>query len=133
MNIGFIYCLTNQRMPGICKIGRTDRSPTQRLKELSSSTAAPVEFDIEFYVEVDNSVLLERRIHQAFDYARVNPVREFFSCSPAEAYYWLQCNAESYTEYVDGDVIFESNKLINAEIAAKGITTALMTDSEVDF
>jgi hypothetical protein len=133
MNIGFIYCLTNRHMPGICKIGRTDRSPTQRLKELSSSTSAPVEFDIEFYVEVDNSTLMERRIHQAFDYARVNPCREFFSCAPAEAYYWLQCNADIYTDFVDGDVIFETNKLTNAAIAGKGITVAMMTDSEVDF
>jgi hypothetical protein len=133
MNIGFIYCLTNQYMPGICKIGRTDRSPTQRLKELSSSTSTPVEFDIQFYAEVDNSILLERQIHQAFDYARVNPGREFFSCTPAEAYYWMQCNADIYTEFVDGDVIFEANKLTNAVIAAKGITVALMADNEVDF
>lgn len=133
MNIGFIYCFTNRFMPGICKIGKTDRSPSQRLKELSSATAAPAEFDIQFYCEVDNALMVERQIHQAFSQLRVNPCREFFSCTPAEAFYWMQCNTDMYTSFVDGDVIFESNKLIDAVLTAKGITNALLENSEVDF
>lgn len=110
MNIGFIYCLTNHYMPGICKIGRTERSPSQRCKELSDSTSAPSQFDIQFYVEVDNSLMVERAIHAAFDQQRINERREFFSCQPVDAYEWLRRNADIYTDYLDGDVIFALQK-----------------------
>jgi len=110
MTIGFIYCLTNHYMPGICKIGRTDRAPSQRCKELSDSTSAPWPFDIQFYVEVDNSIAMERDIHEALSNFRINDCREFFSCAPVVAYEWLQCNADIYTEYLDGDVIFSLRK-----------------------
>ncbi|WP_137137356.1 GIY-YIG nuclease family protein [Pseudomonas asiatica] len=42
MNYGFIYCLGNQAMPGIYKIGMTERAPSQRCLELSNSTSAPL-------------------------------------------------------------------------------------------
>ncbi|MBP5121001.1 GIY-YIG nuclease family protein [Pseudomonas protegens] len=110
MNIGFIYCLTNFYMPGICKIGRTDRSPSQRCKELSGSTSAPADFELQFYVEVNDSVRVERAIHLAFLQQRINERREFFSCKPVDAYEWLRCNTEIFTEYLDGGVIFELQK-----------------------
>lgn len=119
MSYGFIYCLTNRYMPGICKIGFTDRSPSQRCKELSASTSAPEWFTIEFYVEVEGAAQIEREIHAAFHEVRINSGREFFSCTPAEAYHWLMCNAEFATSYMDGDCIFELNKLIAANEAAR--------------
>lgn len=132
MNIGFIYCFTNRYMPGICKLGMTDRAPSQRLKELSAATAVPDEFDIEFYLEVDNALRVEREMHLAFSHARVNSQREFFRCAPAEVYYWTQCNLEAFTEFVGGDVLFESSKLIDAAIAANG-GVLIVADSEVNF
>lgn len=117
MNIGFIYCLKNECMPGICKIGKTDRAPSQRCKELSDSTSAPVPFDIQFYVEVQNPLMVERQIHIALDSVRVNQSREFFSCTPAEAYYWLQCNTDIFTEYLDGDVVLEVQQMTDAAVA----------------
>ncbi len=114
MTIGFIYCLTNHYMPGICKIGRTDRSPSQRCKELSDATAVPLPFDIQFYFEVDNAMAVERAIHNAFALFRVNESREFFSCKPVDAYEWLESNFEAYTEYLDGDLIFALQDLRQA-------------------
>lgn len=114
MNIGFIYCLTNQFMPGICKIGRTDRSPSQRCKELSSSTSAPVEFDIEFYVEVDDSIRLERAIHSGLSAYRVNPGREFFQCLPGLAFHWLQCNADLLTYCINSNIWEQQEELQKA-------------------
>ena len=119
MSYGFIYCLTNDCMPGICKIGFTDRAPSQRCKELSSSTSVPVDFNIQFYVEVEAADALERQIHAAFDELRVNSAREFFSCAPAEVYHWLMRNADFETSYLDGDCNFELQKLIDAHIAAR--------------
>lgn len=34
MNDGYIYCFSNQSMPGIVKIGMTTRTPGERAKEL---------------------------------------------------------------------------------------------------
>ena len=120
MNYGFIYCLTNHCMPGICKIGFTDRSPSQRCKELSSSTSARDRFEIAFYAEFEGAHALERQVHAAFDAVRVSSSREFFRCHPAEVYHWLMRNADfETTGYMDGDCSFELNKLIDAEVEAR--------------
>lgn len=78
MNYGFIYCLGNQAMPGIYKIGMTERAPSQRCLELSNSTSAPLPFDLLFYGEVANPQAVEREIHDYFSLQRVNDSREFF-------------------------------------------------------
>lgn len=119
MSYGFIYCLTNEYMPGVCKIGFTDRAPSQRCRELSASTSVPVSFNIEFYVEVEGAAAIERQIHSAFDGVRVSAGREFFRCTPAEAYHWMMKNADFATSFMDGDCMFELNKLIDAHIAAR--------------
>lgn len=110
MTVGFVYLLANHCMPGIYKIGMTERSPTQRCNELSASTSVPDSFTILFYVEVDNPLIVERSIHQHFDNSRVSFNREFFRCEPVDAYEWLRCNADIYTEHLDGDIIFELQK-----------------------
>ncbi|WP_163086807.1 GIY-YIG nuclease family protein, partial [Acinetobacter baumannii] len=46
MNYGFIYCLENRSFPGIYKVGMTERSPSTRCDELSSSTSIPHPFEI---------------------------------------------------------------------------------------
>lgn len=99
MTVGFVYCLENSCMPGIHKIGMTDRSPTQRCNELSSATSAPMPFDIVFYVEVDNAAMVERALHQVLADKRVSDNREFFSCCPLVPYEWLRCNTEIHTEF----------------------------------
>ena len=131
MHYGFIYCLTNDCMPGICKIGFTDRAPSQRCLELSASTSAPRDFNIEFYVEVEGASAIERRIHQAFSECRVNPGREFFRCTPAEAYHWMMQNADFATSYMGGDCCFELDKLIEANIAARKAIANASSDEEV--
>lgn len=132
MSYGFIYCLSNECMPGICKIGFTDRAPSQRCKELSSSTSVPVDFRIQFYVEVEAAASMERNIHQAFSELRVNESREFFSCAPAEVYHWLMRNADFETSYLDCDCNFELQKLIDAHIAARQAIKKAST-AEEDF
>ncbi|NWC11973.1 GIY-YIG nuclease family protein [Pseudomonas agarici] len=78
MNYGFIYCLASEAMPGIYKIGMTERAPSQRCFELSSSTSAPLAFKILCYGEVDNALSVEREIHGHFSSQRINASREFF-------------------------------------------------------
>jgi hypothetical protein len=84
MNYGFIYCLGNECMPGIYKIGMTDRAPSQRCFELSSSTSAPKPFDLLCFGEVHNALSVERELHDIFAGARLNKSREFFSADYRE-------------------------------------------------
>ncbi|MCC6520848.1 GIY-YIG nuclease family protein [Candidatus Nomurabacteria bacterium] len=77
-----IYILTNEAMPGYVKIGRTTTSLEQRVKELSSSTSAPLPFTCFYACTVKDSVFVEHQLHDAFDTIRVNPRREFFQISP---------------------------------------------------
>lgn len=99
MTVGFVYCLENSCMPGIYKIGMTDRSPTQRCCELSNSTSVPTSFSLVFYVETDNANAIERELHAAFSKERVSYNREFFKCCPLLPYEWLRRNTDIYTEF----------------------------------
>lgn len=110
MNYGFIYCLSNPSMPGIYKVGKTDRAPSQRCFELSNSTSVPEPFGILFYVEVDNALQTERALHRDLDAVRVSPNREFFQCPPLVIYNWLLSNCDIQTDWLDGDMQYELAK-----------------------
>ncbi len=107
MSIGFVYCITNMYMPGLCKIGMTDRAPSQRVKELSSSTSVPDAFNIEFYAEVESAIEVERSLHSFFDSNRVNEYREFFRVSPMEVYKAIVGMDVVITSHIDGGLIFD--------------------------
>lgn len=79
---GFVYIISNRSMPGLLKVGRTTRTLSERLEELSS-TGVPKGFQVEFFCEVDSADRLESRTHlalQPFHYGK-----EFFKCSIHEA------------------------------------------------
>lgn len=79
---GFVYCLSNPSMPGIYKVGRTERSPMLRAEQLSSSTSVPTRFNVLFYIECSNHKETERECHEALHEYRVSISREFFNCDP---------------------------------------------------
>ncbi len=74
----FIYVLENPSMPGLVKIGRTDRSVSQRVSELSSHTGVPTGFILVREYSVANSVEAERKVHVRLAGYRVSDNREFF-------------------------------------------------------
>ena len=77
-----IYILTNEAMPGYVKIGKTNNSLEQRVRELSASTSVPLPFTVFYACAVKNSQFVEHQLHDAFDNNRVNPRREFFQIAP---------------------------------------------------
>lgn len=77
--IGFVYLLSNDSMPGIYKIGMTKRPPSVRAAELSASTSAPKPFRLLCYGEHENARATELEIHALLSCFRVNHGREFFS------------------------------------------------------
>lgn len=102
MNYGFVYCLGNDCMPGVYKIGMTDRAPSQRVLELSGATAAPVPFTLLCFGEVDNAISVERELHQLFAAGRVSAAREFFRVDYREISETLSGYANHFCETMDG-------------------------------
>ena len=86
-NPGFIYILTNPSLVGIVKIGKTTRSPANRVAELSSATGVPTPFQLVYYAEFADCDAAERALHGLFTdrNARVADNREFFRIAPHEA------------------------------------------------
>jgi len=82
--IGFVYILKNEAMPGIYKIGVTGRDELDtRIDELYiGKTNIPLPFECVFACKVENYKDVEKIIHNAFMDTRVNPNREFFTVDP---------------------------------------------------
>jgi len=84
-DVGIVYVLTNPAMPGLVKIGKTNRaSVSMRLNELYS-TGVPVPFECDFAGRVEDVSKVERAFHQAFSPYRINSKREFFQIEPDQA------------------------------------------------
>lgn len=77
---GYVYILINPSMPGLLKIGKTNRLPEDRAKELSASTGVATPFIVVYKIQVNNCDECERYIHELLEEQgyRVNPSREFF-------------------------------------------------------
>ena len=78
---GYIYILRNESMPTLLKIGRTARSPRERIAELSSATGVPTPFDLAFDAYVDDCARAEVYVHAVLEEAghRAAANREFFN------------------------------------------------------
>lgn len=83
---GYVYILSNPSMPGLVKIGRTDRTPQDRLRELNT-TGVPTPFALEFAGIAQDSVRSEAEIHRTLSErgVRTSANREFFVLPVADA------------------------------------------------
>lgn len=76
--LGFVYILTNEYMPGVYKIGCTERSPRKRALELSAPTGVPAPFKVLCFIECEDFQKAERRVHEWMADYRISENREFF-------------------------------------------------------
>lgn len=74
----WVYVLSNPTMPGIYKIGSTDRTPEDRAREISRSTAIPVDFKVEFAFHCFDGDRLEKEIHTKLYQYRLTGNKEHF-------------------------------------------------------
>jgi hypothetical protein len=88
--MGYIYVISNSSMPGMLKIGCTDRSPEERIAELSSATGVPTPFILEMSIYVRDHSQAEKEIHRELVQHRVSNSREFFRLTLAEAIAFLR-------------------------------------------
>ena len=82
MASGYLYCFTNSYMPGICKVGKTERNPSDRLKDANSDTWSPPVWKCEFFKYVKDYNQKEVAIHRVLqDMSEHIPRREMFKIS----------------------------------------------------
>jgi len=118
----FVYILTNEAMPGLIKIGRTSTSVEQRLSELNRNTAIPLPFVCYYAAQVENSEVVEKRLHEAFGDHRIRAKREFFRLSPHRAQAALELAAISEAtprEEIIDDYPEDAERAINRENARR--------------
>jgi hypothetical protein len=72
-----IYILTNPVMPGIVKMGKTDKEDVQERVSQLFTTAIPVPFDCVCASIVENNEDVEKLLHNKFARQRVNLRRKF--------------------------------------------------------
>jgi hypothetical protein len=79
MSVGYVYVMSNVSMPGLLKIGYTERPIEERLQEANQpNTWIPTPFSLELSKFVDQPQKKEATLHKIFNAFRVNPKREFF-------------------------------------------------------
>jgi len=105
---GYVYCMSNPSMPGILKVGMTNRTPEDRAKELFK-TGVPTPFKIEFAKLVSEPKKKESSLHRLLEQytERVNDRREFFRVSPEEVM--------SFFDLMDGEEWVETSIEIERE------------------
>lgn len=87
--MGCVYVMKNQGMPGLFKVGYTDRNHNQRERELSAPTGVPYPFSPILAVYFDYGREAEQAIKTMYDSSRVYSNKEFFRLNEEELEYFL--------------------------------------------
>ncbi|MBL0690493.1 MAG: GIY-YIG nuclease family protein [Alphaproteobacteria bacterium] len=90
---GIIYILTNSIFKdNIIKIGITNRTVNERIKELNSQTGVPFPFICYSAIEVDNYKDIEKIIHEGYrsSKSQTYKTKEFFEVNPEDAYNYIK-------------------------------------------
>jgi hypothetical protein len=107
---GYIYCFSNPSMPGIVKIGMTERIPEDRLSEANASDTwrPPTPYKIEFAKKVLDASRKEKILHTLLEeYTdRINSRREFFRVSPEKV--------RNFFDLMDGEMCVEDEEDISS-------------------
>ena len=84
---GYLYILTNRSLGNMIKVGKTKRSPRDRINELSAATAIPTPFALAFDAYVEDCDKAEAYVHARLerDGYRVARNREFFNVDVSTA------------------------------------------------
>ena len=85
--MGWVYALATPSMPGLVKLGATERDPSERLSEANAHDTwrPPEAYVVACATEVNDPFAVERAVHAAFAARRVHPRREFFRATADEA------------------------------------------------
>jgi len=118
---GFVYCISNDAMPGMVKIGLTKRlQPSVRVDELSNASV-PYKFKTHCIIFTKDCFALESALHREFDNSRVNMAnkrKEFFYITLEQIEEVVKTkydpDAVFYKDVVCEDFIFSEEKRKNS-------------------
>lgn len=87
-----VYALSNPAMPGLVKIGMTDRDHVQQRMHELFTTGVPFPFECVIAKEIEDHEAghVENALHTAFRPYRANESREFFQIDPEQVEVLLQ-------------------------------------------
>jgi hypothetical protein len=120
-----IYIATSKQFPGMVKIGRTDRSVEERMRELSEDDYGTSGFfgDSEWgaikVFEVEDNETAEAILHAHFDNIRVEDSRELFYSNNPEAL------ADEAMQFVDGADFLNTFDSINSLFSGLSMISAV--------
>ena len=99
----YIYVLTNDTMPGLCKVGFTKNKPSDRVKQINAATGVAEDFTVEYEYPCFNAHDLEKEIHIYLESQglRVNKKKEFFNITVEQAVSVIERIGEPYKMQVD--------------------------------
>ena len=93
-----VYILTNPSMPGLIKIGKTEKTAHERAEELYT-TGVPEPFSVAHSIPSEYPEILEDILHKRFKKYRINEHREFFRYSADKVIEWLKNRPSSIGLY----------------------------------
>jgi hypothetical protein len=83
---GFLYILSNPNMPGLVKVGKTTRDPSNRVEKLSAASGVPTTFMVVHHQPVKDCHAAKLWVHSELERRgyRPNADREFFMAPTQE-------------------------------------------------
>ncbi|MDQ5767307.1 GIY-YIG nuclease family protein [Thiothrix subterranea] len=94
---GWVYIISNKAMPGIIKVGYSNKDPKERAAELG--TGAPHPYKVEYEALIDNPKQVEKLAHDML--AFVNAGKEWFECDLSVALRAIKKVCENRTVYFE--------------------------------
>src|SRR5665213_3025010 len=83
---GYVYALINPSIPGLVKVGRTERDPESRAAELSGVTGVATPFIVVFHEHFQDCYAAEDYVHATLELQgkRTSKNKEFFEADISE-------------------------------------------------
>lgn len=91
---GWIYVITNKAMPGLVKIGSSNKDPNFRAEELKH-TGSPHPYIVEYEMLTEEPFQIEQKLHKILSSRHRHEGKEWFRCSVEEAVLAIQENADT--------------------------------------
>lgn len=111
---GWVYVLSNPSMPGVVKIGYTERSVDARMEDLNS-TEVPTPFEKKYEALCLNAKRVESKAHSMMNSVRVSEKREFFECTAAYAVEKIRKAADEIGEKIIHEELFDVGGKANSK------------------
>jgi hypothetical protein len=109
--VGYVYIMTNPKMPGLVKIGSGKLPPEERARQLFT-TGVPTPFQVIAFHDFEDELRAERELQAIFSRQRVHSRREFFEITVEEARAALLCLSEGKAHEPSSAPLLANNELI---------------------